>query len=54
MALCEQNVRAVCPKDKLEFNISLSPVGVTNKQSVGLLGLEKRMVSLQSKRLNDH
>lgn len=43
MALCEQNVRAVCPKDKLEFKVSLSPqvAGVTNKQSVGLLGLEK-------------
>ena len=43
MALCKQNVRAVCPKYKLEFNVSLSPdvAGVTNKQSVGLLGLEK-------------
>ena len=43
MALYEQNVRAVCPKYKLEFKVSLSPDvdGVANKQSVGLLGLEK-------------
>lgn len=44
MALCRQNSRAVCPKDKLECKVSLSPDvnGVANKQSVaGLLGLEK-------------
>lgn len=43
MAPCEQNVRAVCPKYKLEFKVSLSPDvdGVANKKSVGLLGLEK-------------
>ena len=43
MAPCEQNVRAVCPKYKLEFRVSLSPDvdGVASKQSVGLLCLEK-------------
>ena len=55
MALHEQNVGAACPKDKLEFNIFLSPdvAGVAMKAKCRITSSGKRMVVLQSKKLHD-